>query len=87
MQPIQHHHDTSGALLAQRPSARTDEREVTAAVKRYCAGLHANASDTVAAINWALRQAGDTFSAIRAGRQRAAQLHWRRTHSTPTQKA
>ena len=75
------------ALTTPRPSQRVDEAEVTAAVKRYCAQLHANTSDTVAAINWALRQGGDTLSAIRAGRQRAAQLNWKRTHSNQPEKA
>ncbi|MCG2605015.1 MAG: hypothetical protein KBO60_18300 [Achromobacter sp.] len=78
---------TSDALTSPRPGQRADETEVTAAVKRYCAQLHASTSDTVAAINWALRQGGDTLSAIRAGRQRAAQLNWKRTHSNQPEKA
>lgn len=87
MQPNEHATSECLALLPPRDGKRPDASQVTAAVKRYCARLHANTSDTVAAINWALRHAGDTLSAIRAGRQRAAQLHWRRTRSTPTEKA
>lgn len=87
MQPSPHQPATGTALLPQRQAERPDAGEITAAVKRYCTRLHANASDSVAAINWALRHAGDTLSAIRAGRQRAAQLHWRSTHTTPTEKA
>lgn len=87
MQLIQAQPCLSEALTAPRPSKRADEPEITAAVKRHCAQLHANTSDTVAAINWALRQGGDTLSAIRAGRQRAAQLNWKRTHSNQPEKA
>lgn len=78
---------TGAALLPPRAAERPDAEDIVAGVKRYCAQLHATATETVAAINFALRQGGDTLSAIRAGRQRAAQLQWRRTHSAPTQKA
>lgn len=87
MQLSQHHQDRGTALLTTRATDRPDAPEVAAAVKRYCQRLRANTSDTVAAVNWALRHTGDTLSAIRAGRQRAAQLHWRSAHSTPTEKA
>lgn len=87
MQPSPLSPTTGTALLPPRATERADAAEITAAVKRYCARLHANASETVAAINFALRQGGDTLSAIRAGRQRAAQLQWRRTHTAPTHKA
>ncbi len=75
------------ALCPIRPTTRADAAEVTAAVSKYCRSLRANASDTVAAINAALRAGGDTLSAIRAGRQRAAQLHERTTHSHPPTRA
>jgi hypothetical protein len=75
------------ALMATRSTQRYDAAEVENAVRKYCRALRANASDTVAAINWALRTSGDTLSAIRAGRQRAAQLHDRSTHSHPPKKA
>ncbi|KAA2285454.1 hypothetical protein [Arenimonas fontis] len=87
MQLSQHYQEMGTALLATRATSRPDAPEIAAAVKRYCTRLRANASDTAAAVNWALRHTGDTLSAIRAGRHRAAQLHWRSTQSTPTEKA
>lgn len=72
-------------LPAPRADMRADAAEIRAAVGRYCRTLRVSASDCVAATNWALQRGGDTLSAIRAGRQRAAQLHWRATHPiTPT---
>ena len=75
------------ALSSVRPTTRPDAADVTAAVSKYCRALRLNASDTVAAINYALLAGGDTFSASRAGRRRAAQLHERSTHSHPPTKA
>lgn len=75
------------ALCSIRPTQRTDASEVTTGVLKYCRTLRANASDTVAAINAALRAGGDTLSAIRAGRRRAAQLHERSSHFRPPTKA
>lgn len=75
------------ALVPTRSNGRPDAAEIENGVRRYCRVLRANASDTVAAINAALRAGGDTLSAIRAGRQRAAQLHDRSTHSHPPTKA
>lgn len=74
-------------LSGIRQATRADAAEICAAVGRYCRQLRVSASDTVAATNVALRQGGDTLSAIRAGRQRAAQLHWRATHPTTPLKA
>jgi hypothetical protein len=75
------------ALLRARPNGRPDAAEIENGVRKYCRALRANASDTVAAINAALRAGGDTLSAVRVGRQRAAQLHDRRIHSLPPTKA
>jgi hypothetical protein len=76
---------SNDALLpTPRSSTRTDAAEIEAAVGKYCRTLRASASDTVAAISWALRQGGDTLSAIRAGRQRAAQLHDRSIRRQPS---
>lgn len=69
------------ALCAIRRTPRADATQIEAGVKAYCRTLRANASDTVAAINAALLAGGDTMSAIRVGRRRAAQLHERSTHS------
>ena len=81
-------HTTDAAALSPvRPTTRPDAADVTAAVSKYCRSLRLNASDTVAAINTALRAAGDTLSASRAGRLRAAQLHERSTHSHPPTRA
>ena len=77
----------SPALCPVRPTPRPDTAEVIAGVRGFCRRLRVNASDTVAAINYALRAGGDTLSAIRAGHQRAAQLHDRSTHSHPLTKA
>lgn len=81
------HTNDRPALCAIRPNTRADAADVTAGVLKYCRQLRANASDTVAAINAALRTGGDTMSAVRAGRRRAAQLHERSTHSHPPTKA
>jgi hypothetical protein len=77
----------TASLVAARPGDRQDQTEIELALRKYCRDIHTNASTTVAAINWALRQGGDTLSAIRAGRQRAAQLHWRATHLSSNNKA
>jgi hypothetical protein len=75
-------------LTAPRPTTRTDAAEVDRAVRKYCADLRLNASDTAAAIAWALRSGSHTLQAIREGRARAQQLHWRRNHPTsPTTQA
>ena len=74
-------------LLAPRPATRTDATEIDRAVRKYCADLRLNASDTAAAIACALRSGSHTLQAIREGRARAQQLLWRRNHSTPTTKA
>jgi len=75
------------AFCSIRATPRADAAEVTAGVRSFCRRLRANASDTVASINYALRAGGDTLSAIRAGHQRAAQLHERSSHSHPPTKA
>jgi hypothetical protein len=78
-------HSEAPALTGLRLQERADATEISAAVSKYCRSLRLNASDTVAAINCALRAGGDTLSAARAGRQRAAQLHHRATQrTTPT---
>lgn len=70
-------------MTAPRPTTRADAAEIDRAVRKYCADLRLNASDTAAAIAWALRSGSHTLQAIREGRARAQQLHWRRNHITP----
>lgn len=74
-------------LTTPRPGERIDADQIEAALRTYCAQLRINASDTAAVIAWALRSRSHTLQAIREGRQRAAQLHWRATHPTTPTKA
>lgn len=75
-------------LPGVRLTTRTDAPEIDRAVRKYCADLRLNASDTAAAIAWALRSGSHTLQAIREGRTRAQQLLWRRNQPTsPTTKA
>jgi hypothetical protein len=80
-------HSLPNHLTGVRATKRTDAHEVEAAVRRHCRDLRATTSTTVAAVNLALRQAGDTLSAIRAGNRRAEQLHARDRFLTPPIKA
>jgi hypothetical protein len=81
------HHSLPNHLTGVRATRRDDAAEIEAAVRRHCRDLGASTSTTVAAVNLALRQAGDTLSAIRAGRHRAEQLHARAQFLTPPIKA
>lgn len=80
-------HALPNHLTGVRATQRADAHEVEAAVRRHCRDLGATTSTTIAAVNLALRQAGDTLSAIRAGRHRAEQLHARAQFLTPPIKA
>ena len=55
---------------------RTDEEmtDIARGVHAHCKRIGCDESNTLAAIAWALRTPGDTFTAARAGKQRAAQL-------------
>lgn len=60
--------------------ARTDAAaDVTVAVRRYAHGIGCDASNTQAAIAWALRSSGHTLQAVRDGRRRADQLRERQS--------
>jgi hypothetical protein len=65
------------------PMARPDADWVAKAVYLYCHRLGCDQSNTTAAVSWALRAGGDTLSAIRAGRDRAAQLLERQRRTDP----
>lgn len=80
-------HPLPNHLTGIRATQRVDAHEVELAVRRHCRTLGATSSTTVAAVNLALRQAGDTLSAVRAGRDRAEQLHARAQFLTPPIKA
>jgi hypothetical protein len=54
--------------------ARPDAADVTVAVRRYAHSIGCDASNTQAAIAWALRSGGHTLQAVRSGRHRADQL-------------
>jgi hypothetical protein len=81
--------DTLTSLFTPRPTppatpmARPDAECVGRVVWMYCHRIGCNESNTTAAVSWALRQGGDTLSAIRAGRQRAMQLLERQQRFTP----
>lgn len=61
------------------PGARNQDQrdDIARAVVLHCRRLQCDQSNTVASVAWALRAAGDTLAAIRAGRDRAAQLRHR----------
>ncbi len=64
------------AIGRVRPT-RADDAEVTKAVRRHAHAIGCDASNTQAAIAWALRSPGHTLQAIREGRRRAEQLRHR----------
>lgn len=55
---------------------RTEQQrqDITRGVQKHCQRIGCDQSNTIAAVAWALRTPGDPLSAVRAGRQRAAQL-------------
>jgi hypothetical protein len=53
------------------------ERQITKAVRAHCRVIGCDESNTVAAVAWALRDAGHTLAAVRAGNRRADQLRQR----------
>lgn len=65
------------------PMARPDADWVAKAVYLHCHRIGCDESNTTAAVSWALRAGGDTLTAIRAGRLRAAQLLERQRRNTP----
>lgn len=76
---------TIPALIGSVRTTRPDAADIERAVRRYARNLGASDSDAQAAVNTALRAAGDELAAIRAGRRRADQLHHRaRERAVPT---
>lgn len=67
-------HRADGVVIG---STRTDATEVTKVVRRYAQTIGCDASNTQAAIAWALRSSAQTLQAIRDGHRRAEQLRAR----------
>lgn len=67
-------HRAEGVIVG---STRLDATEVTKVVRRYAQTIGCDASNTQAAIAWALRSSAHTLQAIRDGHRRAEQLRAR----------
>lgn len=67
----------------QRQEKRADSHEVAKAVRRRAQQIGCDASNTQAAIAWALRSPGHTLQAVRQGYVRAEQLRARQRPPTP----
>ena len=70
-------------LLTAKPT-RPDADDIVKPVARYCRLLGCDESNTIGAIAWALREPGsNTLAAVRAGKKRADQLHFRQRPPSP----
>lgn len=64
-------------VLYRQAEERKDAADIAVAVRRYAQTIGCDASNTQAAIAWALRSSAHTLQAIRDGRRRAEQLRAR----------
>ncbi len=74
-------------MIAVLQLSRPHDSDIVIGVRSYCHRLGYDASTTEAAIQWALRSPGSTLLAIRAGRDRADQLHARIRRNQPELRA
>ncbi|WP_414616608.1 hypothetical protein [Stenotrophomonas muris] len=74
---VQTHSIRCPLVLYQQTEVRKDAADIAIAVRRYAQAIGCDASNTQAAIAWALRSSAHTLQAIRDGRRRAEQLRAR----------